>query len=75
VAGGVDPVCNREQQVLAGQFGPEPQEPHAPPQQPPPLVCSLPKSSDEPDSPPPVTAKLDTSTLVLVDSQLGQAWL
>jgi len=56
-------------------LGPEPQEPHAPPQQPPPLVCSLPKSSDEPDSPPPVTAKLDTSTLVLVDSQLGQAWL
>ena len=28
----------------------------------------------EADSPP-VTAKLDTNTLVLVDSQLGQIWL
>jgi hypothetical protein len=53
-------------------LGLEPQEPHAPPQQPPPLVCSVPKSTNEPGSPP-VTAKLDTSTLVLVDSQLGQA--
>ncbi len=55
-------------------MGPEPQEPQAPPQQPP-LPCSLPKSSDEAVSPPPVTAKLDTKTLVLVDSQAGQIWL
>ena len=74
MAGGVDPVRDREKQELAGQFGPEPQDPHAPPQQPPPLVCSVPKSANEPDSPP-VTAKLDTSTLVLIDSQLGHGWL
>jgi len=54
-------------------LGLEPQEPHPPPQQPPPPVCSLPKSSD--DSLPPATAKLETSTLVLVDSQEGQIWL
>ncbi|OLC68707.1 MAG: hypothetical protein AUJ02_04425 [Chloroflexi bacterium 13_1_40CM_3_65_12] len=59
---------------LDRQFGPEPQEPQAPPQQPPP-PCSLPKSRAEDDSPPPATAKLDTSTLVLVDSQAGQIWL
>ncbi len=55
------------------QFGDEPQEPHPPPQQLPP-VCSLPKSSEEADSPP-VTAKLETSTLVLVDSHAGHIWL
>src|SRR5260370_17405890 len=55
------------------QFGDEPQEPHPPPQQPPPLVCSLPKSSD--DSLPPATAKLETSTLALVDSHEAQIWL
>ena len=54
-------------------MGLEPQEPHPPPQQPPPLVCSLPKSSD--DSLPPATAKLETSTLVLVDSHEGQIWV
>jgi hypothetical protein len=79
VAGGADPVCNREEQIRLvsrslrerdTQFGPEPQEPHAPPQQPPPL-CSVPKSTAEEGSPP-ATAKLETSTLVLVDSQAGQ---
>ena len=50
-----------------------PQEPQAPPQHPPP-ACSLPKSRVEAGSPP-VTAKLETSTRVLVDSQLGQTWL
>src|SRR5712691_7184493 len=55
------------------QFGPEPQEPHAPPQQPPPPPCSVPKSTAE-DGSPPATAKLETSTLVLVDSQAGQIW-
>jgi len=51
-----------------------PQEPHEPPQQPPPLVLSAdPKSAASKDSPP-ATAKLETSTLVLVDSQAGQAW-
>jgi len=55
-------------------LGPEPQEPHEPPQQPPP-PGSLPKSREEDDSLPPATAKLDTSTLVLVDSQDGQIWL
>jgi hypothetical protein len=52
-------------------LGPEPQEPHAPPQQPPPPPCSVPKSATG-DGSPPATAKLETSTLVLVDSQAGQ---
>jgi hypothetical protein len=63
---------------LEGQFGPEPQEPHAPPQQPPPLLSappkSPPKSWDSDDSPAPASAKLETITLVLVDSQAGQTW-
>jgi hypothetical protein len=57
---------------LEVQFGLEPQEPHPPPQQPPPL-SELPKSSASEVSPP-ATAKLEISTLVLVDSQAGQAW-
>jgi len=57
---------------LGDQFGLVPQEPQPPPQQPPP-PSALPKSSD-PDDSPPATAKLETSTLVLVDSQAGQAW-
>src|SRR5216683_8312225 len=56
------------------QLGPEPQEPHAPPQQPPP-VCSLPPKSRAEDGSPPATAKLDTRTLVLVDSQAGHIWV
>lgn len=60
---------------LEGQFGPEPQEPQAPPQQPPlPLLSAPPKSadSDDPDdSPTPANAKLETSTLVVVDSHAG----
>jgi hypothetical protein len=54
----------------------EPQEPHAPPQQPPPPPCSFAKSREEEDndSLPPAIAKLETSTLVLVDSQDGQIW-
>jgi hypothetical protein len=59
---------------LGRQFGEEPQEPQEPPQQPPP-PCSLPKSRAEDDSLPPATAKLDTSTLVFVDSQAGHIWL
>jgi hypothetical protein len=58
---------------LEDQFGLEPQEPQPPPQQPPPL-SALPKSSAS-DVSPPATAKLETSTLVLVDSQAGQAWV
>jgi len=57
---------------LEDQFGLEPQEPQLPPQQPPP-PSALPKSSDS-DVSPPAIAKLETSTLVLVDSQAGQAW-
>jgi hypothetical protein len=56
---------------LEDQFGLEPQEPQPPPQQPPP-PSALPKSSDS-DGSPPATAKLETSTLVLVDSHAGQA--
>src|SRR4029078_853727 len=44
---------------------------HDPPQQPPPPP-SLAKSRD--DSLPPATAKLETSTLVFVDSQAGHSW-
>ncbi len=57
---------------LEDQFGLEPQEPQPPPQQPP-APSELPKSSAS-DVSPPATAKLETSTLVLVDSQAGQAW-
>jgi len=57
---------------LEGQFGEVPQEPQPPPQQPPP-PSALPKSSDSDESAP-ATAKLETSTLVLVDSQAGHAW-
>jgi hypothetical protein len=58
---------------LEGQFGLEPQEPQEPPQHPPPVLSEAPKSIDSSGSPP-ATAKLETSTLVLVDSQAGQAW-
>jgi hypothetical protein len=58
---------------LEGQFGLEPQEPQEPPQHPPPVLSEAPKSIDSKGSPP-ATAKLETSTLVLVDSQAGQAW-
>src|SRR5579864_3795349 len=60
---------------LGGQFGPEPQDPHEPPQQPPPLLSTPPRSmeSDDPVSPPPAKAKLDTRTRVLVDSHAGHA--
>ena len=58
---------------LEGQFGLEPQEPQEPPQQPPPPPSEAPKSIDSRDSPP-ATAKLETSTLVLVDSHAGHAW-
>ena len=55
---------------LGGQFGLLPQEPHDPPQQPPPPPLA--KSSDSDDSlPPPMWAKLETSTLVFVDSHAG----
>jgi hypothetical protein len=56
---------------LDDQFGLVPQEPQPPPQQPPP-PSALPKSSAS-DGSPPATAKLETSTLVLVDSQAGHA--
>ena len=60
---------------LGRQFGEEPQDPQEPPQQPPPpWPCSLPKSRADDDSLP-ATAKLDTSTLVFVDSHAGQIWL
>jgi hypothetical protein len=60
---------------LEDQFGLEPQEPQEPqpPSQQPPVLSELPKSSAS-DVSPPATAKLETSTLVLVDSQAGQAW-
>jgi hypothetical protein len=70
VAGGIDPVRDREKQ-LKDQFGLVPQEPHPPPQQPPP-ADSLMKSESEADvSPALANAKLETKTLVLVDSQEG----
>jgi hypothetical protein len=73
VPGGVDPVRDREQQLRGSdQFGEVPQELQPPPQQPPP-PSTLPKSSDS-DGSPPATAKLETNTLVLVDSQAGHAW-
>ncbi|GAC1513230.1 MAG: hypothetical protein NVS1B3_17520 [Candidatus Dormibacteraceae bacterium] len=57
---------------LEVQFGLEPQEPQEPPQQPPPVPSEAPKSIDS-RAPLPATAKLETITLVLVDSQAGQA--
>jgi len=53
-------------------LGPEPQEPHAPPQHPPPLD-SLVKSETDDVSPPLATAKLETRTRVFVDSHAGHA--
>ena len=60
---------------LVRQLGLEPQEPHEPPQQPP-ALSPPPASKAEEESPVPAKAKLETSTLVLVDSQDGQtcAW-
>jgi hypothetical protein len=58
---------------LEGQFGLEPQEPQPPPQHPPPVLSDDPKSSESDDSAP-AKAKLETSTLVLVDSHAGHAW-
>jgi len=52
----------------------EPQEPHAPPQHPPPLLDSLAKSETDDDSPPLAKAKLETRTRVLFDSHAGHAW-
>jgi hypothetical protein len=66
-------VTGNSKLVLWCQFGEVPQEPQPPPQQPPPVLSEDPKSIDSRDSPP-ATAKLETSTLVLVDSQAGQAW-
>lgn len=60
--------------TLEGQFGPEPQLPQEPPQQLPLLLSAPPKSADSDgpdDSPAPAKAKLETSTLVLVDSHAG----
>ena len=51
-------------------MGLEPQDPHAPPQHPPPPPDSVMKSEVD-DSLAPATAKLETRTLVLVDSQDG----
>jgi hypothetical protein len=58
---------------LEDQFGPEPQEPQEPPQQPPPLLSVPPKSIEPEDSPAPVPAKakLETITRVLLDSHAG----
>ena len=56
---------------LLRQLGLEPQEPHPPPQQPP-ALSPPPASKAEEESPVPAKAKLETSTLVLVDSHEGQ---
>jgi hypothetical protein len=56
---------------LLRQLGLEPQEPHPPPQQPPALSPPLASKAEE-ASPVPAKAKLETSTLVLLDSQEGQ---
>ena len=58
---------------LRDQFGLVPHEPQPPPQHPPPVPSEDPKSSESDDSAP-AKAKLETSTLVLVDSQAGHAW-
>ncbi|MEO9049992.1 MAG: hypothetical protein ABI334_10390 [Candidatus Dormiibacterota bacterium] len=54
-------------------MGPEPHEPHPPPQQPPPPPSALEKSADSDDAPP-AKAKLETITLVFVDSHDGHTW-
>jgi hypothetical protein len=59
--------------TLGDQFGLVPQEPQPPPQQPPPVLSEDPKSSES-DVSAPAKAKLETSTLVFVDSQAGQTW-
>jgi len=59
--------------TLRDQFGLVPQEPQPPPQHPPPVLSEAPKSSESDDSAP-AKAKLETSTLVFVDSQAGQTW-
>jgi hypothetical protein len=57
---------------LKDQFGLVPQDPHPPPQQPPPPDDSLMKSESDADASPALAnAKLETITLVLVDSQEG----
>jgi hypothetical protein len=53
------------------QFELDPQ-PHDPPQQPPPAPSRGPSSAAS--VPPPAIAKLETSTLVRVDSHAGQTW-
>jgi hypothetical protein len=58
---------------LRDQFGLVPQEPQPPPQHPPPVLSEDPKSRESDDSTP-ANAKLETSTLVFVDSQAGQTW-
>jgi len=50
-----------------------PQEPQPPPQHPPPVLSEDPKSSESDDSAP-AKAKLETRTLVFVDSQAGHTW-
>ena len=59
--------------TLRDQFGLVPQEPQPPPQHPPLVLSEAPKSSESDDSAP-AKAKLETSTLVFVDSQAGQTW-
>ena len=56
------------------QFGLVPQEPHEPPQQPPPVDSEDPRSIDWREAPPPAKAKLETITRVFVDSHDGQTW-
>ena len=68
VAGAVDPVGDREEAQLAE---PDPQEPHEPPQQPPPPVSKSPELGSKDSPAAPANAKLETSTRVFVDSQLG----
>jgi hypothetical protein len=57
---------------LEDQLGLVPQDPHPPPQQPPPPPDSLMKSESDADASPALpNAKLETNTLVLVDSHAG----
>ena len=51
-----------------------PQEPHEPPQQPPPVLSPAPVSKGWSESEVPANAKLETMTRVFVDSQAGQTW-
>src|SRR2546423_14928679 len=60
--------------TLGDQLGLVPHEPQPPPQHPPPPVLSDDPKSSESDDSAPAKAKLETSTLVLVDSQAGQTW-